>query len=290
MELCVLCPRQCRIDRTSHKGYCGAEALPKIGRAALHYYEEPCLSGNNGSGAVFFSGCNLKCIFCQNHVLQSGKVGKTVTIDNLTDVFLNLQQQGAHNINLVTPTPHLDTIIPALRNAKMSGLSIPVVYNTNSYMEIDSVISLDGLVDIWLADLKYKDSRLSKQLSFAEDYFEKSIPAIRQMYRQSGKLKMDPSGIARSGVLIRHLVMPGCVFDTRSVLEFIKNEFGSDAYISLMSQYTPLEGLPAPFNRRITEREYNSAVDYALNLGLSNVFTQELSSATFAYTPDFNLE
>ena len=290
MDSCRLCPRHCTGDRISHPGFCGAYTLPRIGRAALHFFEEPCISGTKGSGAVFFSGCNLKCIFCQNKVLQDGTRGKVFSVQALTDTFLSLQEQGAHNINLVTPTPHIDAIIPALEQAKLQGLTIPIVYNTNSFMETDSVKRLDGLVDIWLADLKYKDARLSGKLSSAASYFEIALAAIEQMYVQSGELKINPdTSLAVSGVLIRHLVLPGCLFDTRDILSTIKEKFGVGTYLSLMSQYTPTPGLPKPFDRRLTVREYESAVEYAVFLGLDHVFIQELSSATFAYTPEFNL-
>lgn len=290
MDNCKLCPRHCRTDRKEQTGFCGAFVLPRIGRAALHFYEEPCISGLKGSGAVFFSGCNLKCIFCQNHVLQDGLRGKSVTDEELSDIYLGLQEQGAHNINLVTPTPHLETIITSLKKAKQRGLSIPVVYNTNSFMEKESVVRLEGLVDIWLADLKYKDPRLSWKLSAASSYYEIAMPAIEQMYLQSGALRIGPeTGLAVAGVLIRHLVLPGCLFDTRDILSAIKEKFGARTYLSLMSQYTPTPGLPKPFDRRLTAREYDSAVEYAIGLGLEHVFIQEMSSATFAYTPDFNL-
>lgn len=286
---CDLCPRHCEADRINKLGYCGAGVYSKIGRAALHFFEEPCISGENGSGAVFFSGCNLKCIFCQNHVLQSGEKGLTVTAENLADIFLELQAQKAHNINLVTPTPHINSIILALENAKKRGLTIPVVYNTNSYMEVESIRKLRGLVDIWLPDLKYKDSRLSAKLSFAPDYFSKAIRALSEMYSQSGQLVFDSKGMAIKGVLIRHLIMPGCVYDSRNILDEIKENFGTTTCISLMSQYTPTESLPSPFNRKITPREYSTAVEYAESIGFSNIYTQKLSSATFEYTPDFNL-
>lgn len=287
---CSLCPRNCKTDRVSQPGFCEAYSIPKIGRAALHYYEEPCISGSSGSGAVFFSGCNLRCIFCQNRVLQDGKHGKDITVDELAYTFLSLQEQGANNINLVTPTPHIDSIICALKIAKKNGLKIPVVYNTNSYIKKESIDRLEGLIDIWLADLKYKDSRLSAMLSSAENYFEIAMPAIEHMYHLSGKLIIDPeTSLAVSGVLVRHLVLPGCLFDTRSVLDSIKQKLGSDAYVSLMSQYTPSPGLPKPFDRRLTEREYESVTKYAIDLGLENVFIQDISSATFEYTPDFNL-
>ena len=290
MDNCRICPRHCHVDRSVQSGFCGASVLPRLGRAALHFYEEPCISGKTGSGAVFFSGCNLKCIFCQNHVLQDGTRGKEFTVQELAGVFLDLQDQGANNINLVTPTPHLDAIIPALEEAKTHGLHIPIVYNTNSYMETESVHRLKGLVDIWLADLKYKDARLAGKLSSASDYYTVAVPAIEEMYAQSGALCIDPeTSLAVSGVLIRHLVLPGCLFDTRDILNVIKEKFGADAYLSLMSQYTPTPDLPKPFDRRLTAREYDSAVEHAVGLGLEHVFIQDMSSATFAYTPEFNL-
>lgn len=290
MDNCRLCPRHCSTDRTVRPGFCGALSQPRIGRAALHFYEEPCISGKSGSGAVFFSGCNLKCIFCQNRVLQDGTRGRYFSAEELAEAFLSLEEQGANNINLVTPTPHIDTIIPAIGSARRQGLHIPIVYNTNSFMEAESVKRLEGSVDIWLADLKYKDARLAAKLSAAGAYYEVAMPAIEEMYRQSGNLRIDQNtSLAVSGVLIRHLVLPGCLFDTRDILTAVKEKYGADAYLSLMSQYTPTPGLPKPFDRRLTEREYDSAVAFAIGLGLENVFIQDMSSATFAYTPDFNL-
>lgn len=290
MGSCDLCPRHCQVDRELKPGFCGAGSVPRIGRVALHFYEEPCISGSRGSGAVFFSGCNLRCIFCQNKVLQSGERGKSFTVSELADAFLCLQAQGAHNINLVTPTPHIEAIAQALKLAKANGLFIPVVYNTNSFMNTESVRRLDGLVDIWLADLKYKDPRLSAKLSSASSYYEVAMRAIEQMYRQNGELSVDPdTSLAVSGVLIRHLVLPGCLFDTRDILCAVKEKYGADAYVSLMSQYTPTPGLSKPFDRRLTAREYGSAVDFAISLGLEHVYVQDMSSATFAYTPEFNL-
>ena len=290
MTACRLCPRHCSVDRKEVPGFCGAGPVPKLGRAALHFYEEPCISGTQGSGAVFFSGCNLKCIFCQNAVLRDGQKGRLFAAEELSDVFLQLQAEGAHNINLVTPTPHLDTIIPALRRARAEGLTVPVVYNTNSYMETDTVKELAEYVDIWLADLKYKDPRLAGMLSAAPDYYAAAFPAIHEMVRSRGWLTLDAAAnLATGGVLIRHLVLPGCLFDTRDILSALKDTYGREVCLSLMSQYTPTPGLPKPFDRRLTGREYDSAVEYAAGLGLEHVFIQDMASATFQYTPEFNL-
>lgn len=291
MELmsCSICPRSCQIDRTTAPGFCGCSSVPRIARAALHYDEEPCISGTRGSGTIFFSGCNLKCIFCQNMAIQNGTLGEPFTVDRLAETMLKLQEKGAHNINLVTPTPHRDAIIEALRKAKDGGLRIPVVYNTSSYESVDTIRAFEGLIDIYLPDLKYVDSRLSKKFSLAADYFETAIEAISEMYRQTGPMKNDETGLAVRGVRIRHLVLPGCVFDTRAVLDAIKERFGTDCPISLMSQFTPIPQCTIkPLDRPLTQREYDSAFEYCLSLGFTDVFTQELSSVGASFTPSFS--
>lgn len=286
---CSICPRNCKIDRTAAAGFCGCSSIVRVARAALHYDEEPCISGTRGSGTIFFSGCNLKCIFCQNMVLTDGTLGEVFSVERLTETMLKLQALGAHNINLVTPTPHRDALVSALRAAKSSGLSIPVVYNTNAYESVETVRAYEGLVDIYLPDLKYVDARLSLKFSHASDYFETAIEAIAEMVRQVGPMVTDENGIATKGVRIRHLVLPGCVFDTRSVLDTIKDRFGVDCPISLMSQFTPIpECTVKPLNRPLTKREYESAVEYCISLGFTNVFTQELSSVGRSFTPPFS--
>ena len=286
---CTICPRNCKIDRTAAAGFCGCSSVVRVARAALHFDEEPCISGRRGSGTIFFSGCNLKCIFCQNMLITDGTRGEVFSIPRLAETMLKLQSLGAHNINLVTPTPHRDAIAQALRLAKNDGLSIPVVYNTNSYETVDTVRTFEGLVDIYLPDLKYVDPRLSLRFSRASDYYETAIEAITQMFRQVGPMVCDEDGIAKRGVRIRHLVLPGCIYDTRAVLDAIKARFGTDCPISLMSQFTPIpECTVKPLDRPLTKREYESALEYCISLGFTNVFTQELSSVGRSYTPPFS--
>ena len=286
---CTICPRTCKIDRTETAGFCGCSSVVRVARAALHFDEEPCISGTRGSGTIFFSGCNLKCIFCQNMVLTDGTMGEIFTVERLAETMLKLQAMGAHNINLVTPTPHRDTLLPALRLAKQNGLSVPVVYNTNAYESVETVRAYEGLVDIYLPDLKYVDSRLSLRFSRAADYFETAIGAIAEMIRQVGFMKTDETGVATRGVRIRHLVLPGCVFDTRAVLDAIKERFGTDCPLSLMSQFTPIpECTQKPLDRPLTAREYGAALDHCILNGFTNVFTQALSSVGRSFTPPFS--
>ena len=286
---CTICPRNCNVDRTAAAGFCGCSSVMRVARAALHFDEEPCISGTNGSGTIFFSGCNLKCIFCQNMVLTGGTRGEVFPVPRLANAMLKLQELGAHNINLVTPTPHRDAITEALRLAKNGGLSVPVVYNTGAYETIETIRAFEGLVDIYLPDLKYVDPRLSLKFSHAADYFETAIKAIAEMIRQVGFMETDAQGIAKRGVRIRHLVLPGCVYDTRAVLDAIKERFGTDCPISLMSQFTPIpECTMKPLNRPLTKREYESAIEYCLSLGFMNVYTQELTSVGRCFTPPFS--
>ena len=286
---CSICPRNCNIDRTAATGFCGCSSVVRVARAALHFDEEPSISGTRGSGTIFFSGCNLKCIFCQNMVLTSGTLGEAFDVPRLADVMQKLQALGAHNINLVTPTPHKDAIVAALRLAKAQGLSIPIVYNTNAYETVETIRVYEGLVDIYLPDLKYVDPRLSLKFSRAADYFDTAIESIAEMIRQVGFMETDENGIAKRGVRIRHLVLPGCIFDTRSVLDAIKSRFDVDCPISLMSQFTPIpECTVKPLDRPLTPREYDSALDYCISLGFTNVFTQELTSVGRSFTPPFS--
>lgn len=286
---CTLCPRGCQVDRTAANGFCGCSSVPRIARAALHFDEEPCISGTRGSGTIFFSGCNLKCVFCQNIVLQSGTLGEPFSAERLAETMQKLEALGAHNINLVTPTPHRDAIAAALKRAKKDGLSIPVLYNTNAYESVDTIRSYEGLVDLYLPDLKYRDERLAVRFSRAPRYFETAIASIGEMVRQVGFMQLDADGIATRGVRIRHLVLPGCVFDTRAILDAIADTFGTDCPLSLMSQYTPIpECQTPPLDRRLTRREYDAALDYCLSLGFTDVLTQGLDSAESRFTPPFS--
>lgn len=288
MAACYSCPRRCGANRQLHTGDCNAGKFPRVARAALHHWEEPCISGTRGSGAVFFSGCNLDCVFCQNHVLHDGTLGQEQTPEMLSDLYLSLQAQGAHNINLVTPTPHLAAIRQSLRQAKQRGLTIPVVYNTNAYDLTSSLFALEGLVDIYLPDLKYVTGALALRFSGRADYFSFAAKAILEMHRQVGVLQVGSDGIAERGLLIRHLVLPACVDEARRVLDFIAEHLPLTTHLSLMRQYAPTPNVTAPpLNRRLTSREYQRVIEYCLSLGFSNVWCQDKESASLTYTPDF---
>ena len=294
-EDCRLCPRMCRADRTRRTGFCQSGSGARVARAALHQWEEPCISGKNGSGTIFFSGCTLGCCFCQNHVISRQGVGKEVTPEELCRILLRLQDQGAHNINLVTATHYLPSVTAALRLAG-SRLTIPVVYNCGGYENPDVIRALDPYVDIWLPDLLYYSSSLSARYSGAKDYFTMASQAILQMVSQAGPPVLDENGIMRSGVIIRHMVLPGARKDSVRLLHWMDENLPKHQYyISLLSQYTPFflvrdtDRYPE-INRRITTYEYQKVVDAALELGLSEGYMQEKSSAREEYTPPFDLE
>lgn len=295
---CTLCPRMCRADRRKSPGYCGCGAYVTAARAALHLWEEPCISGtggsdSGGSGTVFFSGCTLRCCFCQNHTISSGHFGVPLTVRQLGDVFLRLQDQGAYNINLVTATQYAPDIIKALDIVK-PHLVIPVVYNSGGYERVETLKELEGYVDVYLPDLKYLDSGLSARYSNAPDYFQFAGPSIKEMIRQTGEPVWDEAGILlKKGVVIRHMVLPGCREDSIRLLHWIKETLPSGRYLlSLLSQYTPLfKALDYPeINRPITTFEYQKVVDAAVDLGLTHGYMQEKSSAKKEYTPSFQLE
>ncbi len=288
MSVCELCPRKCGADRALQRGFCGADEMPRVAKIMLHEWEEPFISGTRGSGAVFFSGCNLGCVYCQNHTIRDGGIGEVRGPDALTQAYLKLQQQGAHNINLVTAAPYVPQVVESLRRAKSLGLTIPVVYNSSGYECVEAISELSGLVDVYLPDWKYVSPLLSKKFSNAPDYCEVASTAIEEMYRQVGELSLDQDGIANRGLVIRHLILPGCADDSRSVLDEIAKRFPLSIHISLMSQYTPqVYTTEFPLNRRITQREYDRVISYALSLGLHNILIQERESAQAAYTPQF---
>jgi len=289
---CNLCPRECGVDRTVQAGFCQSGSKISAARAALHFWEEPCISGSKGSGTVFFSGCTLRCCYCQNFKISSEGFGKEITADRLADIFLELQEKGAHNINLVTATQYLMPVLQALDMVKVK-LSIPVVYNCGGYERIETIRALKGYIDIFLPDFKYYSSELSWNYSKTKDYFEVTSAAIKEMILQSGGLKFDGCGIMQKGVIIRHLVLPGARKDSFLILKWINENLPKDKFLlSLMSQYTPVFKSPEykELNRRITTFEYNSVVEEAVRLGLSNGFMQEKSSAKEEYTPPFDLE
>jgi len=292
-DSCSLCPRNCKVNRHQTVGYCGCTDTVRAARAALHHWEEPCISGSRGSGTVFFSGCTLRCCFCQNYSISQENFGRELTPDQLSDIFLRLQDEGAHNINLVTATQYLPSVIRALDLVK-SKLTIPVVFNCGGYESAEVIKALDGYVDIWLPDLKYLSSTLSARYSNAADYFEKASKAIRQMISQTGAPRFDPSGeLMEKGVIIRHMVLPGAKEDSMALLTWMKEELPDGMYyISLLSQYTPFykSTLYPEINRRITSYEYNKVLNKAIELDLIQGFMQEKSSAKEEYTPPFDLE
>lgn len=289
---CTLCPRRCHVNRHIQTGSCGCSDTLRVARAALHHWEEPCISGTRGSGTVFFSGCTLGCCFCQNYHISSQGFGKDITTARLADIFLELQDVGAHNINLVTATQYLPSVLPALDRVR-HRLTIPVVYNCGGYESTDTLAALDGYVDIYLPDFKYFDNALAARYSRASDYFQKASIAIAAMISQTGAPVFDDEGIMRKGVIIRHMVLPGCRKDSIHLLHWMKENLPEKMWlISLLSQFTPFyKSSEYPeINRRITTFEYESVLEEAVALGLTEGFMQEKSSAKEEYTPPFNLE
>ena len=287
---CCACPRRCGALRTetSGGGVCGMGTLPRLARAAAHMWEEPCISGERGSGTVFFSGCPLRCVFCQNGQISSGGFGKTVSVARLREIFLELVSSGVHNINLVNPTHYIDCVIEACSG----GLPVPVVWNSGGYESVGSLRRLEGIADIYLPDMKYALNAPAARYSAAADYPETAKEAIREMFRQTGPYVMGEDGLLRSGVVIRHLILPGNLDNTRAVIDWVSSEFApGDVLFSLMSQYTPcgdLSGFPE-ISRRITPEEYSEAVSYLEASDIEDGFYQELSSAKEEYIPDFDL-
>lgn len=291
-DKCNLCPRNCSVDRSVKTGFCGCSDKLKIARAALHYWEEPCISGKNGSGAVFFSGCTLRCCYCQNDEISRGGFGKEITVERLAQIFLELQEKGANNINLITATQWLPSVIKALDMVK-GRLTIPIVYNCGGYETPETINALDGYVDIYLPDLKYYSSEYSKAYSKAPDYYEVAIKAIGEMIKKTGKPQFDGNGLLKKGVIIRHLVLPGLRKDSINLLRSLHENIENGSYlISIMSQFTPTENSrkTCGFDRRITSFEYNSVIEEAKRLGLVDGYMQEKSSAKEEYTPPFDLE
>ena len=293
MKECRVCPRNCSADRLSdQKGFCRAGAEIILARAALHMWEEPCISGKEGSGAVFFSGCSLGCKFCQNGQISRGQTGKKVTVDRLADIFLELQQQKANNINLVTAGHFLPQVAEAIEKSRNRGLQIPVVYNSSGYEKSEMLKLLEGLVDVYLPDFKYMDPELAEKYSYARDYPEVAKEALKEMVRQTGTPEFDRRGIMKKGVIVRHLLLPGHVKDSRRVLEYLLSTYGKEIYISLMNQYTPMPAMKDDprLSRKVTDREYQRLIDYGLQLGLENGFIQEGETAKESFIPEFNGE
>lgn len=291
LQHCTVCPRQCGVNRMAGEpGFCGASGESVyVARAALHTWEEPCISGKKGSGTVFFCGCSLQCVFCQNREISRGMTGQAVSVAQLAGIFLRLQEKGAHNLNLVTPTHYVPQILPAIAQAKADGLTVPVVYNTSGYETEDTIQGLDGFVDVYLTDFKYKSKEYSRNYSNAADYFTVAKAALAQMVKQAGQPEFDSHGMMTRGVLVRVLVLPGLVQDAKEILQYIYSTYGDSVFISIMNQYTPPADLKfTEIARPVTEEEYEEVVDYAADLGIVNGFVQEGGTVSESFIPPFN--
>lgn len=292
-EDCLLCPRKCGINRsTGQTGVCGVSSEIKVARAALHYWEEPCISGKKGSGAVFFSGCSLHCVFCQNREISDGKAGKVISKERLSDIFMELAVKGANNINLVTPGQYIPDIVWAVNDAKSRGMKLPIIYNTSGYENVTELKLLEGIVDVYLPDFKYMDSTLSAMYSRAKDYPSVAKQALSEMVRQQPDVVIDDAtGLIQKGVIVRQLLLPGHVNDAKAVLKYLYDTYHDHVYISMMSQFTPIALKDYPeINRTVTRREYERLVDYALEIGITNAFIQEGDVAKGSFIPAFDCE
>lgn len=292
-ENCLLCPRKCGINRSTRQtGVCGVSSEIKVARAALHYWEEPCISGKKGSGAVFFSGCSLHCVFCQNREISDGKAGKVISKERLSDIFMELADKGANNINLVTPGQYIPDIVWAVNDAKSRGMKLPIIYNTSGYENVTDLKLLEGIVDVYLPDFKYMDSTLSARYSRAKDYPSVAKKALSEMVRQQPDVVIDDAtGLIQKGVIVRQLLLPGHVNDAKAVLKYLYDTYHDHVYISMMSQFTPIALKDYPeINRTVTRREYERLVDYALEIGITNAFIQEGDVAKDSFIPAFDCE
>lgn len=293
LQDCSLCPRQCHVNRISgKKGYCGMGSSIRAARAALHMWEEPCISGEKGSGAVFFSGCGLRCCFCQNRDIAIGNRGKAVSVERLADIFLELEQKGAANLNLVTGAHYVPQIIHALELARKKGCKLPVVYNSSGYEKVETLKLLEGYVDVYLPDMKYMDAKLAADFSHAPDYPEVAENAIREMVRQTGACVFGEEGYIRKGTIVRHLILPGHTKNSIAVLQYLHETYGDNIMISMMNQFTPVwkqEKFPE-LNRKVTKREYEKVLNIALELGIENGYFQEGETAKESFIPAFDEE
>ncbi len=309
---CNLCPRNCRINRKKGKrGICKETDRIRLARAALHMWEEPCISGKSGSGTVFFSGCTLHCVFCQNGQIANGTIGKEVSREHLSEIFLKLQEQGANNINLVTPDHYVPALISVIEDAKRQGLNIPIVYNTGSYVHLDTVRSLEGVIDVYLPDFKYYREETASRYANARDYAAVAKAAIAEMVRQTGKPRFYEKGsldvitpeefndtdagreiLIKKGTIVRHLLLPGQEEDSRLILAYLLQTYGTDIYISILNQYTPVGNLEKypELNRKITDDEYEDIIDFAIACGIENGFIQEGDTAQESFIPRFDYE
>ena len=289
LKCCMLCPRKCGVNRYQQKGYCGATNKVKVAYYHRHRWEEPVLSGRKGSGTIFFSYCNMRCMYCQNKKISIDGYGKEISLKRLEEIMLELQEQKAHNINLVTPTHYVPQIAKVLKKMKGKSLQIPIVYNTSSYENVGTLMVMRNLVDIYLADLKYFDDELAKKYSFCDNYFEVATLAIDEMFRQVGTIEMGKDGLLKKGLIVRVLVLPGHISDAKKIIEYLYKTYQNDIYISIMNQYTPVNSCSYEnLNRKLTEDEYEEVINYALTIGVDNAFIQEGDAAEESFIPNFD--
>jgi len=291
LEKCELCPRDCKTNRLNGEiGFCGASDKIRIARASLHMWEEPCISGETGSGTIFFSFCNLKCVYCQNYNISTKNYGKEITINKLSEIMLELQEKGANNINLVTPTHYVPQIIEAIKIARRKKLTIPIVYNTSGYEKKETIKLLNGYIDIYLTDVKYFSDEYALKYSKAKNYFKYASESLDEMFKQVGTPIFNEDGIMTKGIIVRHLVLPNLVNDSKKIIKYLYNTYNDNIYISIMNQYTPLEHVKkySELNRTITQNEYDEIIDYALNLEIENAFIQEGETQKESFIPDFD--
>ena len=288
LDKCEICPRKCKVNRNNNQiGWCKSTDRVKIGLYSTHYFEEPCISGDKGSGTVFFSNCTMNCIFCQNYEISQLGKGKEISIEELANIFIKQQEKGVHNINLVTPTSYVYQIIEAIKIAKAKGLNIPIVYNTNGYENIETIKALNGYVDVYLPDLKYAEEKLATEYSGAKNYFEVATKAIKEMIKQVGNIKLNEDGIIQKGVIIRHLVLPNHIENSKKVLLWIKQNLPNDIYVSIMAQYFPTYKAKEnqKLNRKLTKKEWKQIEKYVEEIDIENGFIQELGDHEEEYVP-----
>ncbi len=288
---CFLCPRKCLINRYQELGFCKLSNELLLALALPFFYEEPPISGTKGSGAIFFSGCNLKCLFCQNIEISKYNKGMKVSITRLANIMLELQEKGVHNINLVTPTMFIPSIIKAIKKAKKKGLVIPIIYNSSGYENVEAIKLLNGYIDVYLPDFKYFDDNLAKEYSKCPDYLENTKLAINEMLKQTGPCVFNNDGIIQKGVIVRHLILPGHKNDSKKIIQYLYNTYHDDIYLSIMNQYTPnKENLNKPLNKKLSTKDYNEVIEYAINLGVINAFCQIGDTAIDSFIPNFNYQ
>ena len=291
LDKCILCPRNCGVNRNNGElGYCKADNQMVIGKYYLHKWEEPCISGKIGSGTIFFSYCNLRCIFCQNYEISSIHKGKTISVNEFKNICLELQSMGALNINLVTPTHYVPLIVQGLRLAKKEGLTIPIIYNTSSYENVDTIKLLEGLIDVYLPDLKYYDNSYGNMYSNCQYYFKYASEAIDEMYKQVGKCQFDSKGNIKKGVIVRHLMLPNNIDDSKKIIKYLYDKYKDNIYISIMNQYTPLKKFKYDnLNKKVSDKEYDELIEYAYDLGIRNAYVQDGETQLESFIPNFDL-